>query len=44
MAFMNLREWGSSSKEFSQFVADKDKVTGVVCNVLGFIWNHERIH
>jgi len=38
---MNLREWSSNSKQFSQFVTDKDRTSGAVCKVLGILWNCE---
>ena len=40
-ASMNLREWGSNSKEFFKFIAEEDKAHGVVCKVLGIVWNTE---
>ena len=40
-ASMNLREWGSNSKEFFKFIAEEDKAPGVVCKVLGIVWNTE---
>ena len=38
---MNLREWGSNSKEFFKFIAEEDKAPGVVWKVLGIVWNTE---
>ena len=40
-ASMNLREWDSNSKEFFKFIAEEDKAPGVVCKVLGIVWNTE---
>ncbi|XP_065891682.1 uncharacterized protein [Dysidea avara] len=40
-ASMNLREWGSNSKQFIEFVEERDRVSGVVCKVLGIVWNCE---
>lgn len=36
---MNLREWGSNSKQFIEFVAERDRAPGVVYKVLGILWN-----
>ena len=40
-ASMNLREWGSNSKQFSEFVAERDRASELVCKVLGIVWNCE---
>ena len=41
-ASMNLKEWGSNSKKnFSEFVAERDRASEVVCKVLGIVWNCE---
>ena len=36
---MNLREWGSNSKEFMNFVAEQDRASGFTYKVLGVTWN-----
>ena len=36
---MNLREWGSNSKQFSKFVVEEDRASGIIRKVLGLIWN-----
>ena len=36
---MNLREWGSNSKEFMKFVVEHDKTSGSTHKVLGVTWN-----
>ena len=38
-ASMNLREWSSNSKKFSQFLAEEDRASGAICKVLGILWN-----
>ena len=38
---MNLREWSSNSKQFSQYVAEEDRASGTLCKVLGILWNCE---
>jgi len=38
-ASMNLRGWGSNSKEFSEFVVESDRASDVICKVLGLVWN-----
>ena len=39
---MNLRAWDSNSKQFSKFVTEPDRVSGIVCEVLGLVWNCEK--
>lgn len=41
-ASMNLREWGSNSKEFIDFIAAKDRVSPITGKVLGIMWDHNR--
>ena len=36
---MSLREWGSNSKEFIDFVSKSDRVTGPNQEALGINWN-----
>ena len=38
---MNLREWGSNSKEFTDFIAEEDRTPTCIGKVLGIIWNHD---
>jgi len=41
-ASMNLREWGSNSREFISFIGEKDQASTVTVKVLGIIWDCEK--
>ena len=36
---MNLREWGSNSKEFLKSIPEQDRVKETITKVLGILWN-----
>ena len=36
---MNLREWGSNSKEFLKSIPEQGKVKETITKVLGILWN-----
>ena len=36
---MNLREWGSNSKEFLKSIPEQDRVKETIAKVLGILWN-----
>ena len=36
---MNLREWGSNSKEFLWSIPEQDRVKETITKVLGILWN-----
>ena len=39
---MNLREWGSNSREFINSVGEKDRAPTFTSKVLGIIWDCEK--
>ena len=41
---MNLREWGSNSKEFLKSIPEQDRVKETVMKVLGILWNTIKDH
>ena len=36
---MNLREWGSNSKQFLKSIPERDRVKDTITKVLGILWN-----
>ena len=41
---MNLREWGSNSKEFLKSIPEQDRVKETIMKVLGILWNTIKDH
>ena len=40
---MNLREWGSNSKEFLKSIPEQDRVNETITKVLGILWNTDQL-
>ena len=41
---MNLREWGSNSKQFLKSIPERDRVKDTITKVLGILWNTIKDH
>ena len=41
---MNLREWGSNSKQFLKSIPERDRVKETITKVLGILWNTIKDH
>ena len=38
-ASMNIREWGSNSKDFLESIPEQDRMKEILAKVLGILWN-----